>query len=318
MKQKRGRMMVAAAVAVAGLLVGPMTASALDLQFTQVGGATIGSASQTALGQGGVEFFGPTGYIAPGGATYEQIGWGCGSATSSNAGGYCSAATNTAVPTSPVTGLPPTIGQPVDFPQNFRSAIDVDVFSGNVTVGGDWVNLSSTQHYNRTIGQNAASLTQITIDTLLTLDTIPSSTSDTDEGSSTLGFNETINVAPACPGGGGPNPCDDIFTFQATTLDPVFLTVGGVLYKIEFQLIFPLTTTDERTGGVFANNAGPCTNSLAEHDLHAGERDQRGDHPDAGEPGGSACPCHAPAAGLRPERSRCGWLAPPPVVTDTQ
>ncbi len=140
MKQKRGRMMVAVAVAVAGLLVGPMTASALDLQFTQVGGATIGSASQTDFGQGGVEFFGPTGYIAPGGATYEQIGWGCGSATSlSNPGGYCSAPTNTAVPTSPVTGLPPTIGQPADFPQNFRSAIDVDVFSGNVTVGGDWV-----------------------------------------------------------------------------------------------------------------------------------------------------------------------------------
>lgn len=262
MKQKRGRMMVAVAVAVAGLLVGPMTASALDLQFSQVGGLTINTATQTALGQGGVEFFGPTGYIAPSAnATYEQIGWGCGSVASSVPGGYCSAPTNTTVPTSPVTGLPPTIGQPADFPQNFRSALDVDVFSGNVTVGGDWVDISSTQHYNRTIGQNAASLTQITINTLLTLDTIPSSTSDTDEGSSTLGFNETINAAPGCPGGGGPNPCDDIFTFEATTLDPVFLTVGGVLYKIEFQLIFPATTTDERTGGVFANNAGPCTNN---------------------------------------------------------
>ena len=260
MKQKRGRMIVAAAVAVAALLIGPVTASADFLSFSQVGGFTINTATSTNFGSGGVEFFGPTGYIAPSAnATYEQIGWGCGRAGSSVPGGYCAAPNNTAVPTSPVTGLPPTVGQPADFPQNFRSALDIDVFSGNVEIGGDWVNISSTQHYNRTIGQNSNFLTQITVDTLLTLDTIPSSTSDTDEGQSILGFQETINLANPCPGG-GPNPCDDIFTFQVTVLDDVFLTVGGQLYRVEFQLIFPPTTTDERTGGVFANNAGPCAN----------------------------------------------------------
>ncbi len=129
-----------------------------------------------------------------------------------------------------------------------------------MTVGGDWVNISSTQHYNRTIGGNAASLTRIDIDTLLTLDTSPAGGgSDTDAGFSRLSFRETVNQQAVCPGG-GPAPCDDIFTFEAATLDDVFVTVGGQLYRLEFQLIFPDTTVDERTGAVFTNNAGPCAN----------------------------------------------------------
>jgi hypothetical protein len=261
MKQKRGRMMVAAAVTVASLALAPVTASAVDLTFTQVGGATIGSALSTA-GNGGVEFFGPTGFTPTtgpnaGNATYEQIGWGCGNAGSSNPQGLCAAPNNTVVTTSPVTGQPPFVGQPADFPVNFRSALDFDMFSGLVTVGGPAVAISSSQHYNRTIGQTSASLTQIDIDTLLTLDTSPpGGGSDTDPGFVRLSFSETLN-AGACPGGGG-NPCDDIFGFEDIVLDPVFVTVGGVVYRLDFFLEFPATTVDERTGAVVPNGATPC------------------------------------------------------------
>jgi hypothetical protein len=262
MKQKRGRMMVAAAVTVASLALAPVTASAVDLTFTQVGGATINTALSSG-GLGGVEFFGPTGFTPTtgpnaGNATYEQIGWGCGNAGSSVPGGYCAAPNNTVVPTSPVTGTPPTVGQPAAFPVGFRSALDFDMFSGLVTVGGPAVAISSQQHYNRTISQLSASLTQIDIDTLLTLDTSPpGGGSDTDPSLVRLSFSETINNANPCPGGGG-NPCDDIFAFEAIILDPVFVTVGGQLYRLDFFIDFPLTTVDERTGAVVPNGATPC------------------------------------------------------------
>jgi hypothetical protein len=130
--------------------------------------------------------------------------------------------------------------------------------SGLVTVGGPAVVISSQQHYNRTIGQTSASLTQIDIDTLLTLDTSPpGGGSDSDAGLVRLNFSETLNDASPCPGGGG-NPCDDIFSFDAIALDPVFVTVGGQLYRLDFFLDFPLTTIDERTGAVVPNGATPC------------------------------------------------------------
>jgi hypothetical protein len=262
MKQKRSRMMVAAAVTVASLALAPVTASALDLTYTQVGGATINTALSSG-GNGGVEFFGPTGFTPTSGpnagnATYEQIGWGCGNAGSSVPQGYCAAPNNTVVPTSPVTGTPPTVGQPAAFPVGFRSALDFDMVSGLVTVGGPAVVISSQQHYNRTIGQTSASLTQIDIDTLLTLDTVPpGGGSDSDAGLVRLNFSETLNDASPCPGGGG-NPCDDIFSFEAIVLDPVFVTVGGQLYRLDFFLDFPVTTIDERTGAVVPNGATPC------------------------------------------------------------
>jgi hypothetical protein len=261
MTQTKGWKFAAAAAVALGLAFSPMAAMATDLSFTQVGGFTINTA--LSINQpgtlGGVEFFGPTGFIAPtGNATYQQIGWGCGNAGSTVPQGYCSAPNNTVVPTSPVTGLPPTIGQPVDFPQNFRSALDLDVFSGQVTIGDpNFTAISSLQHYNRTIGQSSASLLQINIDTLLTLDTIPPTGSDSDPGFVQLGFNETLNLANPCPGGGG-QPCDDIFTFQSAVFTPVILTVGGVQYLVEFNLTFPLTTFDERTGLTVPNGASVC------------------------------------------------------------
>ena len=162
------------------------------------------------------------------------------------------------MPTSPVTGNPPTVGQPADFPQNFRSALDVDVFEGTITVGGPAVAISSLQHYNRTIGQSADSLTQVTIDTLLTLDTEPpSGNGSSDPGSVTIGFNETLNSGPCLPGTGG-TPCADIFSFEAVDLADVIFTVNGVQYKATFFLDFPAQTTDERTNNTEANGATPC------------------------------------------------------------
>jgi hypothetical protein len=74
-----------------------------------------------------------------------------------------------------------------------------------------------------------------------------------------LGFNETLNISNPCPGGDpATGHCEDIFTFQAATLNPVTLTVGGVTYTVEFRLLFPLTTFDERTGGTSANGASVC------------------------------------------------------------
>jgi len=257
MTQKQGWKFAAAAAVALGLAFSPVAAMALDLHFTQVGGFTLGTATETNTGSGGVEFFGPTGFNN----TYEQVGWGCGSASSTVPQGYCSADTNTVVPTSPVTGNPPTIGQPTDFPQNFRSALDVDVFSGTITVGGPAVAISSLQHYNRTIGQTADSLTQVTIDTLLTLDTEPPTGSgSSDPGSVTIGFNETLNFPDSgtCLPGTGGTPCADIFSFEAVDLADVIFTVDGKQYKATFFLDFPDLTFDERTGQFVFNGATPC------------------------------------------------------------
>ena len=253
MTQKQGWKLVAAAAVALGLAFSPIAAMADVLSFSQVGGFTLGTAQSVNQPgtQGGVEFFGATGFNS----TYEQIGWGCGNAGSTQPGGFCSAANNTVVTTSPVTGLPPAPGQPVDFPQNFRSALDLDVFSGQVTIGDpNFTAISSLQHYNRTIGQDSASLSQITIDTLLTLDTVPPSGSDSDPGQVVLGFNETLNAAINCFAG-GPNPCADVFTFQQAVFNPVVLTIGGQQYLVEFNLTFPATTFDERTNTTVTNGA---------------------------------------------------------------
>ena len=264
MKQRQGRCwtIVAAMAAVATLALGPIDASAVTLSYTQQGGFTIGTATSTA-GTGGVEFFAPTGFTPTSGpntgqATYGEIGWGCGSASASL--GACSlpsAPNNTVAPQSPVTGLPAPPA--ADFPVNYRSALDGDPFSGVVEVGGDWVNIFSLQHYNRTIGQDAASLTQIQIDTLLTLDSIPPTGGDSDAGSATINFQETLNAGP-CQAGTGDVPCPDIFTFAAAEFDPVVVTIDGVQYLLEFQLIFPGTTFDERTGQFVGNGATFCPN----------------------------------------------------------
>jgi hypothetical protein len=258
MMQKRGKMVVAAAVAVASFALGPVAASAVDLTFTQEGGFTFGTAQRTLGGNpaSGVEYFGATTFVPTtgpnaGATTYGQIGWGCGNGNSSIPQGNCAIH-------GAVAAQSPVAEGAGDFPEAFRSALDLDVFNGTVTVGGDWVDISSIQHYNRTIGGTANTLTQVDIDSLLTLDTSPpGGGSDSDPSRVVLGFNETLNAANPCPGG-GPNPCDDIFTFEEAVFDPVFVTVGGVLYRLEFQLIFPLQTFDERTLANFPNNAGPC------------------------------------------------------------
>jgi len=262
MTQTHGWKIAAAAAVALGLAFSPMAAMALDLSFSQVGGFTINTAqSVNSPGNlGGVEFFGATGFtpttgINAGNATYGQIGWGCGNATSTIPQGGCSGANNTVAPQSPVNGV---TGAP-DFPVKFRSALDLDVFTGTLTVGDpNFTPISSLQHYNRTIGQSSASLSRIDIDTLLTLDTIPPTGSDSDPGFVRLGFNETLNNANPCPGGTPVGSCADIFTFQSAVFNPVILTIGGVQYLVEFNLSFPLTTFDERTLTTQPNGASPC------------------------------------------------------------
>ena len=264
MRQTQRWKFAAAAAVALGLAFTPMVAQALDLSFSQVGGFTGNTALTNpcpvapCIAGSGVEFFGPTGFIAPSlNATYEQIAWGAGN-FNSGFNQQFPALQNSVVTTSPVTGQPPFPGQPANFPTAFRSALDLDVFSGTVTVGGDWVDISSLQHYNRTISQAANTLARIDIDTLLTLDTIPPGvgTSDSDPGFVQLSFNETLNTGSPCAGGSGASqPCPDIFTFEAATLNPVFLTVGGVLYQVEFRLIFPITTVDELDNSVDPNGA---------------------------------------------------------------
>jgi len=262
MTQKQGWKLAAAAAVALGLAFSPIAAMAVELSFTQQGGFTIGTATSAGPGTlGGVEFFGPTGFVAPGGATYGQIGWGCGNATSTAPAGQCSGPNNSIAPQSPVNG---TLAGHPDFPVKFRSALDLDVFStatggGTLTVGDpNFTPISSLQHYNRTISQQSASLSQVTIDSLLTLDTFPpGGGSDSDPDSVVLHFNETLNAASPCPAG-GPNPCADIFTFASSTFQPVIFTVGGVQYQAEFNLSFPVTTFDERTLTTVPNGATPC------------------------------------------------------------
>ena len=267
MRQMRARSwsVVAAMATVAILAVGPLgaiDASATTLSFNQQGGFSFGSATWTNHGPSvsGVEYFGSAGFVVTdntspnfGQPTFQQIGWGCGNATSSVPQGSC-AGLGTVAPKSPVSGSPP----PTGFPTAFRSALDLDVFTGQVIVGGPFVDISSLQHYNRTIGQSANSLTRVDIDTLLSLNAIPPiSGGDSDAGFVRIGFNETLNNAVPCPGG-GPNPCADVFTFQQAILAPVIITIDGVQYQLEFQLFFPLTTFDELTGNTVANGVGPC------------------------------------------------------------
>ena len=265
MRQMRARSwpIVAAIATVAILVVAPLGAIdawATTLSFTQIGGFSIGSELETNKNAtSGVEFFAPTTYIVTnptspnlGAQTYGEIGWGCGNATSSNPQGGC-ALSGVVAPKSPVSGSPP----PADFPLAFRSALDLDTFSGQVVVGGDWVSISSLQHYNRTIGQTADTLTRIDIDTLLTFDSIPPTGSDSDFGFVQLGFNETLNAGPCIATTGAP-PCADIFTFEVAVLAPVIITIDGVQYQVEFRLIFPDTTVDELTGNTVANGAFPC------------------------------------------------------------
>lgn len=262
MTQKQGWKFAAAAAVALGLAFSPMAAMALDLSFSQVGGFTINTAqSVNSPGSlGGVEFFGATGFtpttgINAGNATYGQIGWGCGNATSTIPQGGCSGANNTVAPQSPVSGVTAA----PDFPVKFRSALDLDVFNGTITVGDPtFTPISSLQHYNRTIGQSSASLSRIDIDTLLTLDTIPPSGSDSDAGFVRLGFNETLNNLNPCPGGTPVGSCADIFSFESAVFNPVVLTIGGQQYLVEFNLSFPLTTFDERTGLTVPNGASPC------------------------------------------------------------
>jgi len=266
MKQRQGRRwsIVAAMATVAILAVSPLgaiDASATTLSFTQQGGFSFGSATWTNHGPSvsGVEYFGSAGYVVSdptspnfGQPTFQEVGWGCGNATSSVPQGSC-AGLGTVAPKSPVSGSPP----PTGFPTAFRSALDLDVFTGTVTVGGDWVSISSLQHYNRTIGQSANTLTRVDIDTLLSFDSIPPTGVDSDPGFVRLGFNETLNAGPCLPTTGAP-PCADIFSFEVAALDPVIITIDGVQYQVEFRLIFPPTTFDELTGNTVANGAFPC------------------------------------------------------------
>lgn len=266
MKQMRARSwsIVAAMATVAILAVGPLgaiDASATTLSFTQQGGFSFGSATWTNHGPAvsGVEYFGPTGFVVTDPTspnftqpTFQQVGWGCGNATSSDPQGSC-AGLGTVTTNSPVSGSPP----PVGFPQNFRSALDLDVFNGDVIVNGGFVNISSLQHYNRTIGQDANSLTRVDIDTLLSLDSQPPTGGDSDAGFVRLGFNETLNAGPCLPTTGDV-PCADIFSFEVALLAPVVVTIDGVQYLLEFNLFFPATTFDERTGQIVANGAFAC------------------------------------------------------------
>src|SRR5215470_18144779 len=87
MTQRQGWKLVAAGAVALGLALSPMAAMALTLSFTQVGGFTQGSAQSTSTGNGGVEFFGATGFNADpsspnaGQPTFGQIGWGCGNSS---------------------------------------------------------------------------------------------------------------------------------------------------------------------------------------------------------------------------------------------
>src|SRR4029434_6944856 len=89
MTQKQGWKLVAAAAVALGLAFSPIAAMADVLSFSQVGGFTLGTAQSVNQPgtQGGVEFFGATGFNS----TYEQIGWGCGYARSCDTVGILSA-----------------------------------------------------------------------------------------------------------------------------------------------------------------------------------------------------------------------------------
>ena len=222
-------------------------ANAASFNFSQSTGFVLGSATTESgfpvAGQApstvsGVEFFKPAvnpnpalhpGDNAPPPNTFTTIGWGC------NLGGASCAA-----PGNTETGVDP-------FTNPARSALSLQGEAGVIHDDGVFVTISHLEHHNQAI--TGQTLKDVVISSILRIGTTPVTT-DADDLAIT--FKETPNQAPCGSSNTGPTPCEDFFTFDFSSFDPLVIEDNGEKFLVSFKLANLVNAFfDPTTGTVF-------------------------------------------------------------------
>jgi hypothetical protein len=240
-----------AATGLLALVVGQVApASAVTFNYSQSTGFVLGTAT-TEVGfpvptapatlTSGVEFFEPSvnpdpalhaGDNAPPPNTFTTIGWGCQGAPPTGA--------NCAAPGNTVTAVDP-MGNPN------RSALSVDGQAGTVSDDGVFVTISHLEHKNQPI--TGRTLQDVLISSILRISTEPP-TSDSQD--ILITFEETLNLAPCATNNTGSVPCEDFWTFDFTSFEPLIITHEGEQYEVTFQIANLVNAAfDPTTGTIF-------------------------------------------------------------------
>lgn len=224
-----------AAAGLLALVVGQVApASAVTFNYSQSTGFVLGTAT-TEVGfpvptapatlTSGVEFFEPAvnpdpalhpGDNAPPPNTFTTIGWGCQGAPPTGA--------NCAPPGNTVTAVDP-MGNPN------RSALSIDGQAGTVSDDGVFVTISHLEHKNQPI--TGRTLQDVLISSILRISTEPP-TSDAQD--ILITFEETLNAAPCATNNTGSVPCEDFWTFDFSSFDPLIITHEGEQYEVTFRI----------------------------------------------------------------------------------
>ncbi len=229
-----------------------ISASALDLPFSQTVGFSAPSGSVVQLvgggppqpGHGGLEF--STAVIAPPGAplgngsappnVWEGVAWGC------ELGPIPSAATcATAGIVANGTGYPDASGNPA------RSSFSVEGQFG-VLQEGIWTDITVFTHVNKII--DARSNVLRTVDILARLRLGPDPAPIANDATTSITFTETPN-SPTCtvqPAVGAPvnplgSPCDDFALVSGLDLTSIFIPAGTVGNPVDYNVDFRLFAT---------------------------------------------------------------------------
>jgi len=240
-----------AAAGLLALVVGQVApASAVTFNYSQSTGWVLGTATTDpgfpvagvpATLVSGVEFFQPSvnpdpalhaGDNAPPPNTFTTIGWGCQGAPPSGAG--CPAPGNT------VTGVDPKTNPN-------RSSLFALGQAGTVSDDGVFVTITHLEHKNQPV--TGQTLSKVEIESILRISTEPP-TSDAD--SIEVTFKETLNAQPCATNNTGSSPCEDFFTFDFSSFDPLVITDNGEKFLVSFQLANLVNAFfDPNTGTVF-------------------------------------------------------------------
>jgi len=243
-----------AATGLLALVVGQVApASAVTFNYSQSTGFVLGTAT-TEVGfpvatapatlTSGVEFFEPAvnpdpalhaGDNAPPPNTFTTIGWGCQGAPPT--GANCAANDgdgNTVVGVDPKTN-----------PN--RSSLFVEGQAGTVSDDGVFVTISHLEHKNQPI--TGRTLQDVLISSILRISTEPP-TSDAQD--ILITFEETLNLAPCATNNTGSTPCEDFWTFDFTSFEPLIITHEGEQYEVTFQIANLVNAAfDPNTGTIF-------------------------------------------------------------------
>ena len=222
-------------------------ANAASFNFSHSTGFVLGSATteagfavtgrpQTTVS--GIQFFEPAvnpdpalhpGDNAPAPNTFSTIGWGC------NLGGDGCAA-----PGNSVTAVDPRTNAA-------RSSLSLEGKAGVIHDDGVFVTISHLEHHNEAI--TGRTLQDVVTSSILRIGTTPV-TSDVDDIPIT--FKETPNQLPCATTNTGSAPCEDFFTFDSSSFDPLIITDNGEKFLVSFQLAnFVNSFFDPTTGTVF-------------------------------------------------------------------